>query len=75
MLAKTPRPICLECGLAHGEPGFAHDHGDIDNGPAYWSDRGLLCSAPCALEHVRKRTAEGTMPKGPIDCPVDVFGF
>ena len=74
MLAKTPRTVCIECGLDYWAPGFSHDHGRPDYGPAYWSDRGLLCSPTCAGDHYRKRVAEGTMPSLPVDCPVDVFG-
>lgn len=70
MLARTPKPACIECGLTYGAPGFAFEKGRREYGPAYWSDRGLLCSPTCANSHVRKRVAEGTMPKGPVDCPV-----
>jgi hypothetical protein len=75
MLALTPRPECLECGLAYGAPGFAFHCEQSEYGPAYWSDRGLLCSPGCAAAHARKRLAEGTMPKGPVDCPVDWYAF
>ena len=73
MLARTPKPVCVECGLAYGAPGFSLDHDRLDLGPAYWSDRGLLCSPECAGVHLRKRVAEGTMPKGPVECPVDWY--
>lgn len=71
MLAKTPKSVCLECGLPFGAAGFSYDHDDPDLGPAYWSDRGLLCSPGCAGDHYRKRMAEGTMPAAPMDCPVE----
>ena len=66
MLARTPS--CLECGRLWGAPGFRHE----DNRPLYWSDTGLLCSAPCASEHFRKRKANRTFVSVPLDCPVDV---
>ncbi|HYE44569.1 MAG TPA: hypothetical protein VEA44_02225 [Caulobacter sp.] len=74
MLARTPKTVCIECGLDFWAPGFAYYHDEIANGPAYWSDRGLLCTPICATAHARRRMAEGTMPVGPVDCPVDVFG-
>ncbi|MDO9337070.1 MAG: hypothetical protein EON95_16770 [Caulobacteraceae bacterium] len=70
MLARTQKPACVECGLAYGAPGFVFYHGEREQGPAYWSDRGLLCSPVCATGHARKRFAEGTMPKGAVECPV-----
>ena len=73
MLARTPKSACIECGLAYGAPGFSLDHDRADLGPAYWSDRGLLCSPECAQTHARKRLAEGTFPKGPVECPVDWY--
>ena len=75
MLARTPKPVCIECGLAYGAPGFAFHHGEREEGPAYYSDRGLLCSPVCATGHTKKRVAEGTMPKGPVECPVDWYAY
>jgi hypothetical protein len=76
MLARTPKHPCIECGKGFHEEGFAYDHDEMALGPAYWSDQGLLCSVTCAASHVRRRSAEGTMPNKPVECPVDVFsGF
>ncbi len=52
MLARTPS--CVECGLAWGAPRFRYE----DEAPLYWSDTGLLCSAPCAQTHFDKRRAD-----------------
>jgi hypothetical protein len=30
MLARTPKPVCIECGLAYGAPGFSLDHDRLD---------------------------------------------
>ena len=55
MLARTEKYRCIECGLAYGEPAFWLHGGRIENGPAYWTDRGMLCSPQCSLAHHRKR--------------------
>ncbi len=73
MLARSPRLMCIECGLAWGQPKFVCWDGDPSLGPGYWSDQGLLCSPGCAGVHFRKRAAEGSLPDKPVDCPVDVF--
>jgi len=73
MLARTPRLLCVECGLAWGQPGFVAYHGDPLEGPAYWSDVGLLCSPRCAGVHFRHRVAEGTLPDKPVECPIEAF--
>lgn len=73
MLAPTTDPYrCIECGLPYRAPGFSYYHGDIDNGPAYWSDRGLLCSPRCSLAHHRRRESEGTLPQLPAPDPFEV---
>lgn len=69
MLARPETRRCIECGLPYGSIGFACYHGDIDEGPAYWSDRGILCSPKCSLAHWRKRDAEGSMPSVPAPDP------
>lgn len=43
----------------------------MENGAAYWCDRGLLCSIECSLAHHRKRLAEGTLPDLPAPDPLD----
>jgi hypothetical protein len=75
MLARTPKPVCIECRRAYGAPGWVFYHGERQEGPAYWSDRGLLCSPGCATTHARKRFAEGTMITGSVDCPVDWYAY
>jgi len=60
---------CIECGLAFGAPAFQYWEGDVANGPAYWCDRGLLCSPECSVAHYRRRRAEGTVPDSPAPDP------
>ena len=69
MLARTPTFTCIECGRTDAAPGFQWHGGDPTHGPAYWSDRGVLCSPPCALNHYRKREAQGDLPQRPADAP------
>jgi hypothetical protein len=69
MLARPETRRCIECGLPYGAIGFWCHHGDIENGPAYWSDRGILCSPKCSLAHFRRREAEGTLPVAPAPDP------
>ena len=69
MLARPETLRCIECGLAYGEPSFCL-HG-IESGPAYWTDRGLLCSPQCSLAHHRRRAAEGTLPLVPPPNPFE----
>lgn len=71
MLARPERHRCIECGLPYGAEGFALHYGRIENGPAYWCDRGLLCSPQCSLAHTRKRIAEGTLPREPAPDPFE----
>ncbi len=75
MLARTEKYRCIECGLPYAADGFSLHYGRIENGPAYWSDRGLLCSPQCSLAHYRKRAAEGTLPKQPAPDPMDDNGL
>jgi hypothetical protein len=71
MLARTEKYRCIECGLAFGEPSFWLYGGRIENGPAYWTDRGVLCSPQCSIAHQRKREAEGTLPIAPPPNPFE----
>jgi hypothetical protein len=72
MLAPTVDPYrCIECGLPYRASGFSHYHGEIGNGPAYWSDRGILCSPRCSLAHYRRREAEGTLRREPAPDPFE----
>lgn len=71
MLARPEKHRCIECGKALGMPGFTYHQGDIDNGPAYWTDHGILCSIECSLAHHKKRAAEGTLPDKPAPDPFE----
>lgn len=59
MLKRTQARTCIECGLAYGHSDFSYHYGRIENGPAYWSDRGLLCSRACSVAHFERREKEG----------------
>ena len=69
MLARTETLRCVECGLAYGAEDFAYYEGLIENGPAYWSDRGLLCSPGCSLTHHLRRDVEGSLRSAPAPDP------
>lgn len=71
MLARPETMRCVECGLAYEAEAFAYHYGRIEDGPAYWSDRGILCSAACSLAHHRRRAAEGTLPSAPAPDPFE----
>ena len=71
MLARPEKYRCIECGALYGTDGFSYYEGLIQNGPAYWCDRGLLCSSQCSLTHYRKRAAEGTLPNTPAPNPLE----
>lgn len=71
MLARPDKYSCIECGTRYGTDAFQYHYGDIDNGPAYWCDRGLLCSAKCSLQHHQKRVAEGTVQQMPAPDPFE----
>lgn len=72
MLARPEIRRCIECGLPYGTAAFAYHYGDIDQGPAYWSDRGILCSPSCSMAHHRRREAEGTLPAKPAADPFEI---
>jgi hypothetical protein len=72
MLARPEKHRCIECGTPFGAVGFWYYQGNVDNGPAYWSDRGILCSPACSVAHHRKRAAEGTLPDHPAPNPFDI---
>ena len=72
MLARPDAYRCIECGLPYRAPGFHHYHGMIEEGPAYWTDRGLLCSPQCSLTHHKKRRAAGTLQQEPAPDPFEV---
>ncbi len=70
MLARPEKFACIECGLPFGADDFAYHGGNIDHGPAYYTDRGVLCSAKCSLAHHRRRRADGTLPTTPPPNPM-----
>lgn len=70
MLARTPRALCIECQTPFGAPGFATQAGRVENGPAYWSDEGLICSSLCATRHVARRAADGRPMREPAPNPL-----
>jgi hypothetical protein len=61
----------VECGLPYGHTGFVYSAGKIENGPAYWSDRGLLCSHACSTAHFERREKEGDPMREPAPDPFD----
>lgn len=72
MLARPDAYRCIECGLPYRATGFHYYHGMIEEGPAYWTDRGIMCSPQCSLAHYKKRAAEGTLPQDPAPDPFEV---
>lgn len=74
MLARNPYQ-CIECGLPLSSPKFLHHAGRREQGPAYWSDQGILCSASCAMQHHGKRRRAGTDMTEPADSPLSPPGF
>ncbi|QPC94176.1 hypothetical protein [Mesorhizobium sp. INR15] len=71
MLARPDAYRCTECGLPYRSEGFSYYEGKIENGAAYWSDRGILCSPRCSIAHHRKRQAEGTLRQEPAPDPFE----
>ncbi len=71
MLTRPPPRTCVECGLPYGHADFSYEAGKMDNGPAYWSDRGLLCSHACSLAHFVKREKEGDPMREPAPNPFE----
>ena len=71
MLARPERHRCIECGLPFGADNFHLHYGRLEEGPAYWCDRGVLCSPQCSMAHHAKRRAEGTLPDKPAPDPFE----
>jgi len=69
MLQRLKPRSCVECGLPYGHPDFCYHSGKIDNGPAYWSDQGLLCSHACSTAHFVRREKEGNPMREPAPEP------
>lgn len=72
MLARPETRRCIQCGTPFDSPEFWYHQGDEKNGPAYWTDRGILCSPTCSLQHYRMRQAQGSVPSKPTPDP---FGY
>jgi recombinational DNA repair protein (RecF pathway) len=75
MLARPDTRRCVECGTPYDSPNFHYHYGRVDQGAAYWSDRGILCSPRCAMTHHKRRAAEGTLPDAPAPDPFDIKGY
>ena len=71
MLTKTQPRVCIECGLPYGHASFSYHYGQIGNGPAYWSDRGLLCSHACSMAHFERREKQGDPMREPAPNPLE----
>ena len=71
MLQRPQARACVECGRPYGHPDFGYHAGRIENGPAYWSDRGLLCSEACSTAHFERRVKEGNPMREPAPNPLD----
>jgi hypothetical protein len=74
MLAPPETRRCIQCGASFDSPAFWYHQGDPANGPAYWTDRGILCSPTCSLSHFQMRQAQGTLPTKPAPDPFE-FDF
>ncbi|TIS99836.1 hypothetical protein [Mesorhizobium sp.] len=72
MLARPDAYRCIECGLSYRAAGFWYYRGKVEDGAAYWSDRGILCSPQCSLAYHHKREAEGTLPQVPTPDPFQI---
>jgi hypothetical protein len=71
MLKRLNPRSCIECGLPYGHADFAYHAGKAENGPSYWSDRGLLCSFVCSTAHFERREKEGAPMKAPAPNPLE----
>lgn len=69
MLWTNARRACVECGKLADAEGFRQHKGRRRNGPAYWSDEGLICSPACATSHFAKRRAQGREMREPAPAP------
>ncbi len=61
--------ICVECDTPYEDPAFCYFGGIPEAGPAYWSDKGVLCSPKCSLDHFLKRQAAGDPMTAPAPHP------
>jgi len=74
VLKRLHHTHCVECGKPYGKPDFGYQSGRIERGPAYWSERGLLCSHVCATAHFKRRDAAGEPMREPAPNPLDASG-
>jgi hypothetical protein len=58
-LALSITHNCVVCEKHYDAAGFYYAHDIKAEGPAYFSDKGALCSPQCALDHYLKRKADG----------------
>ena len=75
MLNRLHHTSCVECGKPYGAPEFGYHAGRAEKGPAYWSNRGLLCSPACANEHFKRRAAAGDPMGEPAENPLERMGM
>jgi hypothetical protein len=71
MLKRTQARTCIECGLPYGHPDFVYHADRTESGPAYWSERGLLCSHACSTAHFEKRMKAGDPMTEPAPNPLE----
>lgn len=71
MLTRPEKYRCIECATLYGTDKFSYYEGIVENGPAYWSDQGLLCSSKCSLIHYKKRMDDGSLPHEPAPNPLE----
>jgi hypothetical protein len=71
MLNKPLHRNCVECGMPFGHSDFVYHAGKVENGPAYWSDEGLLCSHGCSTAHFDRREKEGRPMIAPAPNPFE----
>lgn len=57
---------CIECPKTDRDPTFQFYGGLPHQGPAYWSDKGMLCGPACATRHFQRRIADGTFVAQPF---------
>lgn len=73
MLARPETKRCVECGTPYEAASFHYWYGMAERGPAYFSDRGILCSPQCSLTHFRRRESEGALPSQPAIDPFELI--
>jgi hypothetical protein len=72
--SQRPR-TCVECGLPFGHTDFTYYAGNVQKGPAYWSDQGILCSSACSTAHFARREKEGNPMTEPAQDPFEKRSF